>query len=161
MLAAPEVARLHEVNRLLKLLPPEPHARQETLILDDVIADAVRLMALHPDGGAPEWSIALQGHMPPVRSVRASLLRALLLILEVGRREAQRAQGAGPVSITVTSNSAASLVCVLIPLGESSGSAEQTLLESARALAERCQARTQRVHGGIELSLPALLHETT
>jgi hypothetical protein len=155
------VARLHDVNRLLKLLPPEPHARQEALILDDVIADAVRLMALHPDGGVPEWRITLEGQLPPVRSIRAPLLRALLLILEAARREAQRAQGIDPVSITVTSNPAASLVCVLIPLGDSGGNADQALLESARALAEQCQARTQRVHGGIELSLQVLPFEMT
>jgi hypothetical protein len=159
--AAPEVARLHEINRLLKLLPPEPHAREEALILDDVVADAVRLMALHPGGGVPEWSIVLNGHVPPVRSVRVPLLRALLLVLEASRREAQRTNEADLTSITVTTTASGTHVCVLIPLGEAGGSEEQSLLESAGVLAERCQARAKRVAGGVELSLPVPAHETT
>lgn len=83
-----EGRRMQELLRLVKLLPAEPAAVPAALVADEVMADALAIMMLHPSGRELTWHVAESRAAQPVRVERWVLLRALLLLMDAARERA-------------------------------------------------------------------------
>lgn len=89
-----EITKLLEINRLLRLLPAGLSGRSEGLLLEDVLSDAVALLAVHPrgSGGEFEWTLT-STNVQPVRAERWVLLRICLLLLDGARGSGEDQSG--------------------------------------------------------------------
>jgi hypothetical protein len=94
-----EIDRLQDINRLLKLLPADIHARVEAVLPRDVLSDAIALMSVHPRGKEIDFQLQIANDQP-VRVERWALLRLLLIILEAAR-ESALARGAHRVDVSI------------------------------------------------------------
>lgn len=85
---ASEATRLEALLRLLRLLTTEGDAAPEPVRPADLLADAVALLALHPD--VRETAIVVEGgdEAPPVRVRVPALVRAVVVLLEAQARAA-------------------------------------------------------------------------
>jgi len=84
-----EVARLHQVNQLLRLLVPDDPV-PAAMEVGPVLADAVALHAHHARLRAVSCEVVRDDIALPVRAPRWALLRLLLVIIEEGKRSADR-----------------------------------------------------------------------
>jgi len=84
-----EVARLHQLNQLLRLLIPDDPT-PAALEIGPVLADAVALHAHHARLRAVSCEVVRDDMALPVRAPRWALLRLLLVIIEEGQRSADR-----------------------------------------------------------------------
>lgn len=84
-----ELARLHQVNQLLRLLVPDDPA-PAAMEIGPVLADAVALHAHHARLRVVTCEVVRDDTALPVRAPRWALLRLLLVIIEEGKRAADR-----------------------------------------------------------------------
>lgn len=113
-----EVARLREVDRLLKLLPADGRARRDPLLPAEVLADAVALHAHHLELRDVPIVIEASGEPTPVRVVRSTLLRTFCVLLSAARR----ASGGGAVTARLQA-SADEVRFECVPHGDAYGAA--------------------------------------
>lgn len=139
---ATEVARLAALDRLLKLVPADRGARPQALLPAEVLADAVALHAHHLELRDVPIVEAVDPATPPVRVPRATLLRALVLLLSCGRRAA----GGGGVVVRLGGDDSALRVAVA-PAGDPG---------EAETLAASLDGRVERADGALTLVLPSL-----
>jgi hypothetical protein len=148
-----EVGKLHELNRLLHLLPLDLSAASEALQPSETVADVLALMQLHPNGRDFEWPLRLESAQP-VRAARSVLHRTLLLLFESARRAAQ-ASGGKRVHLSIGGNEQK---VVIAAQPEPGVAAADVLPEHDLApLLSALSARVAAHDGSIVLELPTLL----
>jgi hypothetical protein len=85
-----DLARLEECNRVVRLLPKDPAAGEEPLILDDVLADVFAIHRYLHDVRDLDVTIVPARYVEPVRAERWALLRVLTMLLADAKRLAKQ-----------------------------------------------------------------------
>lgn len=95
-LMAGEVERLHELNRVVKLVPQDRDPVAEAIVMADLANDAAVVLAMLPVGRSAQWRVVVHRDAQPVRTERWALLRAVLLLANAAyaAQGITRAQGA-------------------------------------------------------------------
>jgi hypothetical protein len=96
---AADLARLEDCNRMVRLLPCDPFAGEEPLILDDVLADVFAVHRFLHDVRDLQVTIVPTRYVEPVRVARWALVRVLTLLLADAKR---LAKGSSPIVRAVT-----------------------------------------------------------
>ena len=86
---AADLARLGDCNRMVRLLPRDGAAGEESLILDDVIADVLAIHRFIHDVRDVQVVIVPTRYVEPVRVQRWALVRVLALLLADAKRLAK------------------------------------------------------------------------
>src|SRR5689334_5524946 len=94
-----DLARLGEVNRVIRLLPRDRSAGEEPLILDDVLADVLAVHRLMHETRDVQVTIVPTRFVEPVRCERWALLHVLTMLLLEAKR---LAKDAGAIVRSVT-----------------------------------------------------------
>ena len=144
-LLSAEVGRLQRLSALLAMLPARNQAA-EALEIDPVLDDAIALHAQHPRIRAIECVVERRGELPPLRAVRWTLLRLLVLMVHAAKSAAETARRER-VTFHLTGD-ADSLTLRAFALGRGG--------LHAQALAARCGGVLVQVGDDLELSLPSL-----
>lgn len=144
-----EAERLQDLLRVVKLLPAERVANPTALVLDDVVGDGCAIMALHPAGREIAWSTANPGGTQPVRVERWVLLRALLLMMDVGREWAS-ASGSRTAVINLRGGDGATSVLEVAVVGGDGGARS---FDDDGYLASLVDRLGGRLHAGTTLAL--------
>ena len=97
---ASEVAKLHELLTLFRLMPAEPFATAEPVRLQDVIPQMLRLHLHHADLKEIPFDVHEDQSAQPVLVRQSALLRCLLVLLESVAGNALRSQAAAPLRVT-------------------------------------------------------------
>lgn len=139
-----EMARLQELNGLFRLLVPDDPA-PAAIELGPVLSDAVALHGHHARLRTVSCDVVRTDQALPVRAPRWALLRLLLLIVEEGKRSADR-DGRGVTRLHVGGDER------WIVLHVDGG----TLSPYAAAMARRCGAEDSMA-GDAVIRLPTLL----
>jgi hypothetical protein len=145
-----ELARLHEVNMMFRLLLTEempPEAMELVPVLDDALA----LHAHHSRLRSVRCEVVHRGTILPVRAPRWALLRLLLLLLEYAREHAdgEGTDGQPGVAVLQIAGGEASIDLTVSVRSESG--------HYARAMAELCGGRLEVGADRITACLPTLL----
>ncbi|HEY4306818.1 MAG TPA: hypothetical protein VGM82_20275 [Gemmatimonadaceae bacterium] len=86
---AGDISRLGEANRMIRLLPRDPGAGEEPLILDDVLADVFAIHRFLHDIRDVQVTIVPTRFVEPIRCERWAILHALVLLLAEAKRLAK------------------------------------------------------------------------
>jgi hypothetical protein len=149
-----ELARLDDCNRLVRLLPQDAIAGEETLILDDVLADVLAIHHYFHDARDLQVTIVPARSVEPIRVERWALVRVLALLLADAKRLAKQAE----TTVRAITESDDAWVCVEFQVGQ------PTVAETpgpsrgpyAALLAETFGAKVERRAGIAELRVPTL-----
>jgi hypothetical protein len=150
---AGDLARLGEVNRVIRLLPRDQTAGEEPLILDDVLADVLAIHRLLHDTRDVQVTLAPTRFVEPVRCERWALLHVLTILLVEAKR---LARDAGAIVRSVTESDEQTLRVqfqVGAPMLAETPAALGTYADEAAALFGG--AITRRA-GAVELRMPTL-----
>jgi hypothetical protein len=149
-----ELARLEDCNRVVRLLPHDANAGEQTLLLDDVLAEVLAIHRYVHDTRHLEVTIAPTRFVEPVRVERWALVRVLALLLADAKRLAKQTE----TSVRAITESDDSWVRVEFQVGEPL--ATETPGPSrgpyAALLAETFGGKVDRRAGVAELRLPTL-----
>ena len=151
---AADLKRLEECNRVMRLLPRDAVVGEESLILDDVIADVLAIHRYLHDVRDVQVTIVPTRYVEPVRVERWAAVRVLTLLLADAKRLA-KAHGA---AVRVSTESDEQWVRVELRVGTppvidvpaSAGS------RYAELVAEGFGGLVTRKAGAVELRLPTL-----
>jgi len=91
---AADLKRLEECNRVMRLLPRDAAVGEESLILDDVVADVLAIHRYLHDVRDVQVTIVPTRYVEPVRVERWAAVRVLTLLFNDAKRLA-KASGAG------------------------------------------------------------------
>jgi hypothetical protein len=149
-----ELARLEECDRVVRLLPHDAIAGEETLVLDDLLADVLAIHRYVHDTPDLEVTIAPARSVEPVRVERWAVVRVLALLLADAKRLAKQVE----TSVRVTTESDDSWVRVEFqvgepPVAETPGPSRGPY---AALLAETFGGKVDRRAGVAELRMPTL-----
>jgi hypothetical protein len=153
-----ELSRLHDLTRLIKLLPADVGARSEAILVGDVIAEAVALLSLHPLARDLQWRVEGDQESTVVRAERWALLRLLLLTLNGARSDADKT-GADTVLIRVAGDSrnVSVVICAAGQTGQAAHVPNDCGADNhTRELTDRLTATLTASAGRYELCFPAL-----
>jgi hypothetical protein len=95
---AADLKRLEECNRVMRLLPQDAVVGEESLILDDVIADVLAIHRYLHDVRDVQVTIVPTRYVEPVRVERWAAVRVLTLLLNDAKRLAKASGAAVRVS---------------------------------------------------------------
>ena len=140
-----EIGQLHQVNALFGLLP-QRGSEPEPLELRAVFDDALRLHEHHPRFRGEPVSLTFEGAPGAVRAPRWALMRAMVMLVHVAKREARSEHGRGAI-IRVEGDD--TTIAVHVPTSEApSGDLE--------ALATQCGGWMACTSDGLVLTVPSL-----
>jgi len=150
---AADLRRLEDANRVLRLLPRDGVVGEESLILDDVIADVLAIHRFLHDLRDQQVTIVPTRYVEPVRVERWAAVRVLTLLLNDAKRLAKSLN----TSVRATTESDEQWVRVEFRLGLPSAD----VIPSARGryaelVAESFGGSVTRKPGAVELRLPTL-----
>ena len=150
-----DLARLGECNRVVRLLPHDAIAGEETLTLDDVLEDVLAIHRYVHDARDLEVTIAATPFVEPVRVERWALVRVLALLLADAKRLAKQSE----TSVRVTTESDDSWVRVEFRVGEPlvAETPGPSRGPYAALLAETFGGKVGRRAGVAELQLPTFI----
>ena len=151
---ATELARLDDCNRIVRLLPQDAIAGEETLFLGDVLADVLAIHHYLHDARDLQVTIVPAQSVERVRVERWALVRVLALLLADAKRLAKQAE----TTVRAITESDDAWVCVEFQVGQ------PTVAETpgpsrgpyAALLAETFGGKVERRAGIAELRLPTL-----
>jgi signal transduction histidine kinase len=147
-----EVARLEETTSVVRLLARPRQASQTGLILEEVMADVVRIQSMLYDVRDTPIDFVPGPPLEPVWSERSGLIRLLSVILYKLRRIARQADTAGAVRLSMDSDEE----CARITFTSPAPIGESVIGEHAVALARSLGAKWRPMNGALELRLPTL-----
>jgi hypothetical protein len=151
---ATELVRLEDCNRMVRLLPHDAAAGEESLVLDDALADVLTIHHYVYDTRDLEVTIAPARFVEPVRVERWALVRVLALLLADAKRLAKQTG----TSVRATTESDDSWVRIEFQAGQPA--VVETPRPSrgpyAELLAETFGGKVDRRAGIAELRLPTL-----
>jgi hypothetical protein len=150
---AADLRRLEDANRVLRLLPHDGVVGEESLILDDVIADVLAIHRFLHDMRDLQVTIVPTRFVEPVRVERWAAVRVLTLLLNDAKRVAKSLS----TSVRATTESDEQWVRVEFRLGLPSAD----VIPSGRGryaelVAESFGGSVTRKPGAVELRLPTL-----
>jgi len=150
---AADLRRLEDANRVLRLLPHDGVVGEESLILDDVIADVLAIHRFLHELRDQQVTIVPTRYVEPVRVERWAAVRVLTLLLNDAKRLAKSLN----TSVRATTESDEQWVRVEFRLGLPSAD----VVPSARGryaelVAESFGGLVTRKAGAVELRLPTL-----
>ena len=150
---AADLRRLEDANRVLRLLPYDGVVGEESLILDDVIADVLAIHRFLHELRDQQVTIVPTRYVEPVRVERWAAVRVLTLLLNDAKRVAKSLN----TSVRATTESDEQWVRVEFRLGLPSAD----VVPSARGryaelVAESFGGSVTRKAGAVELRLPTL-----
>jgi hypothetical protein len=149
-----EVARLEDCSRLVRLLPRDPVADEEALILDDVLADAFAIHRfLHSVRDVPVTIVPTR-FVEPVRVERWAFVRVLTLLLYDVKRLANQFAA----SVRVVAESDDRWLTIQFRVG-ASAAREIPVSSNGRypeVIAKSLGGSVSRRTGVVELRLPTL-----
>ena len=147
-----EVARLEETTSVVRLLARPRQASQTGLILEEVMADAVRIQSMLYDVRDTPIDFVPGPPLEPVWSERSGLIRLLSVILYKLRRIAREPDTARAVRLSMDSDEEWARITFTssAPIGES------VISDYAVALARSLGAEWRPMTGALELRLPTL-----
>jgi C4-dicarboxylate-specific signal transduction histidine kinase len=146
-----EVARLEETTSVVRLLARPRQPSETGLILEDVIADVVRIQSMLYDVRDTPIELAPGPPIEPVWSERSALIRLLSVALYSLRRQT-RAAGGEAVRVATESDESS----VRIKLTSSVPASALAIGEYAAATASSLGADWRTQDGSWELHLPTL-----
>ena len=166
-----EVSQLGQLVEMLRLLPSDVRPRGEAIELRTMLPAVVALHALHADLRDVACTVQDDRDAQPVHLGRSVFVHAVLLLVDVAKRDALR--GRGSVSLSYRGDSTwvtvavESLGGVTLPTGGSSADDERELRRGLAAavaqldpsLVVDVKPRSERPGNGLrlELRLPTLL----
>jgi hypothetical protein len=149
-----DITRLGECNRIIRLLPRDASAGEESLILDDVLADVLAIHRYLHDARDVPVTIVPTRYVEPVRLERWAAVRVLTLLLADAKRLAQ-AENAAVRAITESDDK-----WVRVEFRVGSPVVEQTPASGGGPYAELVAlgfgGTVTRKPGTVELTLPTL-----
>jgi len=147
-----EVARLEETTSVVRLLARPKQPSPTGLILEDVLADVLRIHAMLYDVRRTPLELIPSAPLEPVWSERSALIRLLSLILYTLRRQACAAGVDGSVHLITEANEHTVRIRIAspAPIGESAVS------EYASSIASSMDVDSRMSDGRLELRLPTL-----
>lgn len=141
-----EIEQLHRVNALFGLLPQRATA-PEAVELRAVLDDAVRLHEHHPRFRDAHLNVTTDGVPDVVRAPRWALLRTMVVLVHVAKREARSAhRGAGAV---VRLRADDEMVSAHV-------AAHEPPSADLEALAAQCGGRVAHVNDELVFTMPSL-----
>ena len=146
-----EVARLEETTTVVRLLARPRQPSESGLILEEVMADVVRIQSMLYDVRDVPLDFVPGPPLEPVWSERSALIRLLSVALYGLRRRAREGSRAAlRVSMESDEESAR------ISLSSSNPLADSAIGDYARSVASSVSAEWRLVNGRLELRLPTL-----
>ena len=147
-----EVTRLEETTSVVRLLARPRHASPTGLILEDVLADVLRIQGMLYDVRRTPLELIPAAPLEPVWSERSALIRLLSLIIYSLRRQACASGVDGSVHVITEANEHMVRIRIAspVPVGESAVS------EYAASIASAIDVDCRISDGRLELRLPTL-----
>lgn len=143
---AAEIEQLHGVNALFGLLPQRA-AGPESLELRVALDDAIRLHEHHPRLRDGHVRVTADGAPGVVRAPRWALVRAMVMLVHVAKREARSGREGATANIRVLADDETVSVHVAAPEPPS---------VDLEAFAACCGGRIARVNDELVLAMPSL-----
>jgi signal transduction histidine kinase len=147
-----EVARLEETAGVVRLLTRPKHPSPTGLILEDVLADVVRIQAMLYDVRRTPVEIVPAPPLEPAWSERSALIRVLSLLLYALRRQAGAAGVENALQLMAEADETTVLIRIASPVPIGDSVVTEYTASTASSIGADC-----RVAGRVlELRLPTL-----